>query len=76
MTEIEDRVAGGRRHRRGSVAKVRKRAFPHSGHRGDLDETIGIVHLKQIFTLPRSAIQHPIGGPRPIRSGGSVDARR
>ena len=44
---------------------------------GDLDETIGIVHVKQVFEVPPRATQDdPAGRPRAARRQGAVDARR
>lgn len=43
--------------------------------RGDLDETIGVVHLKQVFELPHADRVRTRAGPaRPAGSGGALDA--
>ena len=42
---------------------------------GDLDETIGIVHVKQVFGVPPAQrCHHPAGVPRPTGGGGALDA--
>ncbi len=60
------------------VAMVRETGhsrFPVT--RGDLDETIGIVHLKQVFEVPHAERgAHPAGRAGPPGAGGAVDPRR
>ena len=44
---------------------------------GDLDETIGIVHVKQVFGVPPAQRSvHPAGRPGAAGCGGALDARR
>ncbi len=60
------------------VAKVSETGhsrFPVT--RGDLDETIGIVHLKQVFEVPAAdRARTRLDTPGPAGSGGAVDPGR